>query len=172
ALDGELEPEQRSQLEAHLQVCARCAALWRVLEEVEAMLTAAPLVSARPGFTNRFNARLRQQRSQLRAWLGVFVLGFSVVGAALILLPLILGMLWPFVQLLGRPATLTTLFDSASAISHTLRTVGAALWASAWALGAFAVGTPLFWLLIVTVLSATVLWIFTLRRLALRGVLL
>lgn len=171
ALDGDLKPEQRAQLDTHLQVCAQCAALWRALGEVETLFSTAPVVSPRPGFTNRFNARLRQQRSQPRVWLGVFVLGFSVVGAAVILLPLTLGIVWPFVQLIGQPATSAALFDNASAISQTLLAVGAALWVSAWALGAFAVTTPLFWLLTITVLLATMLWVLTLRRLALQGLL-
>lgn len=171
ALDGELKPELRAQLEAHLQACAQCTTIWQALGEVETLLATAPIVSPRPGFTGRFNARLRQQRSQPRAWLGVLVLGFSVVGAAAIVLPLTLGLVWPLVQFIAQPATPAALFDNASAVSQTLLTVGAALWASARALGEFAVGTPLFWLLTLGVLLATALWIFTLRRLALQGLL-
>lgn len=172
ALDGDLLPEQRAQLEAHLQNCARCATLWQALSEVETLFSAAPIIPPRPGFTGRFKARLKQQRSQPRALWGVFVLGLSVVGTAAIVLPLTFGLLWPLVQMLGQPATSAAVFDNASAVSQTLFTVGAALWSAARALGEFAVGTPLVWLLVLGILLATALWVFAIRRLALQGLLL
>jgi predicted anti-sigma-YlaC factor YlaD len=172
ALDGDLKPEQHVQLDAHLLSCAQCAALWQTLAEVETLFSEAPVVSPRPGFTGRFNARLKQQHSQPRALWGVFVLGLSVVSTAAVVLPLTLGVLWPLVQLLGQPATSVALFDNASAISQTLFTVGAALWAAARALGEFAAGTPLVWLVTLGILLATALWVFAIRRLALQGLML
>ncbi len=171
ALDGDLRPEHRLQLDAHLRDCAQCATMWQTLNEVEALLSTAPLVAPRPGFTRRFTARLKAQRSPSRALWGVLALGLGVIGAAAVVLPLTLGMVWPLIQLIGQPAASAALVNNASAVSQTLLIVGAALWAAARALGEFAIGTPLVWLLILGVFLATTLWVVALRRIALQGLM-
>lgn len=60
-LDGLAGPEQQAALLAHTAGCAACRAEWQAIQEVDALLTAAPLVSAPAGFTDRVLARLPER---------------------------------------------------------------------------------------------------------------
>jgi len=60
--DTDLTPEQKLELQAHLRVCAQCAAL----TDVNLVLREARVISPAAGFTARFHVRLTAQRQAQR----------------------------------------------------------------------------------------------------------
>jgi anti-sigma factor RsiW len=169
ALDGALPAAQRAELNTHLSECAACAAAWDSLHHADRWLAHAPLAAPRPGFTGRFNARLQQRRSRPKAVWGALALGFGAVGAAALVLPAGVGLLWSLVQLAGQPATTAALFNSASAASQVVLALLNALFVTARGVGELALATPLAWALAALALAATALWFYMLRRLSLQG---
>ena len=172
ALDGELSFAQREELETHVAGCAECEARWGVLARVDALFTEAPLIAPRSGFTGRFNARLKQRRSQPRPLWGVFALGLGVMGGAALILPFGLSLLWTLAQALGQPATAAAVFDSASAVSNVAVTLIGAITAILRSLGEYALGAPAVWAGVMMSLIVVVAWFYLMRRLALQGLLL
>lgn len=169
ALDDALPPAQRQELTAHLGECPACSAAWDGLQRADRLLAQAPLAAPRPGFTGRFNARLRQRRSQPQAVWGALALGLGAVGAAALVLPAGVGLLWTLAQLAGQPATATALFNSASAASQVMLALLNALYVTARGVGELALVSPLAWALTLSALGATALWVYVLRRLSLQG---
>jgi anti-sigma factor RsiW len=163
ALDEGLPPARRAELDGHLAECEACAAAWDALLQVDRLFASAPLAAPRAGFTTRFNARL-QQRSRPRAVWGALALGFGAVGAAAFVLPVGVSLLWSLAQVVGRPAASAALLNSASATSEVGLALVRALFVAALALGEWAVGMPLFWVVVLAALLATGVWIYMLRR--------
>jgi anti-sigma factor RsiW len=78
-LDGELNPVELAELQAHLAGCSACQHSYQALQRVDLLFRAASieLVGPRPGFSQRFEARLAQQQAAAlprRVWWGVGVL--------------------------------------------------------------------------------------------------
>lgn len=86
-----LAPSEKRLLDAHLQECPSCLAL----AEVSVALRSARSVAPSNGFVKRFRQRLaaRQQAQRRR-----FVLGLLLL--ALIVLGILLGFSWPFLNVL------------------------------------------------------------------------
>ena len=86
-----LTTEQEAELLAHLKECDDCRTLARVWQQVDTHLRDAPLTEPQPGFTQRWEARLlddrkRTQRNQTAAVLGFSAFGVITLLAALFLL--------------------------------------------------------------------------------------
>jgi predicted anti-sigma-YlaC factor YlaD len=84
-LEGELTPDQATDLQEHLRECASCRELVEAWQEVEVQLQEAPLAAPQPGFANRWQARLEADLRRLHRRQTLAVLAFSVAGAALLL---------------------------------------------------------------------------------------
>jgi anti-sigma factor RsiW len=169
ALDDALPAAQRAELNLHLADCPACAAAWDGLHRVDHLLAQAPLAAPRPGFTGRFSARLQQRRSRPKAIWGALALGFGAVGAAALVLPAGVGLLWSLARLAGQPATSAALLDSASAASQVMLALLNALFVTVRGLGELALVSPVAWALALAALGATLLWVYVLRRLSLQG---
>lgn len=169
ALDGRLAEAQRADLRAHLAECAACAAAWVDLQQVDQWLARPALAGPRPGFTGRFQARLRQRRAHPRAVWGAVVLGFGTLSLASLLLPAGLGLLWSLAQMLGQPAASAALLDNASSVSQVALTLFNALALTLKSVGAAALVSPLAWGAALAALAAAGLWIMVISRLTLQG---
>jgi hypothetical protein len=71
-LDGVLEPEVRSEMEAHLAGCAACAAFEQDVREGMAALREAEAVEPSPILVNRILFQIPAKRAGWRKWLGRF----------------------------------------------------------------------------------------------------
>jgi hypothetical protein len=79
--DEALTPQQKRELQAHLQTCAECASL----AEVDMVLKSVKAAAPAEGFADRFQVRLEAQKKALRRryfW-GYFILVLSVASVAL-----------------------------------------------------------------------------------------
>jgi anti-sigma factor RsiW len=88
-----LDADDKRQLDAHLQVCPRCAALAEVDLALKSTRQAAPA----PGFGERFQVRLAARKQAIRRrniW-GFVVLTFSVLG-------LLAWISWPLIEVAAR----------------------------------------------------------------------
>ncbi len=112
-----LTPAQRRELQDHLQVCPKCAAL----VEVDLALKAARQVAPHEGFTDRFHLRLEAQRKALRRRnvLGFLILALAVVG----------GLVWLILP------TLQLIFQQPVAILASILSFVMSLWSSLRAMG-------------------------------------
>jgi len=61
-LDGELPPEERARVEAHLETCPECRQLLEELRALDTQLAALPGVAASPDFDARLGKRIRRPR--------------------------------------------------------------------------------------------------------------
>jgi anti-sigma factor RsiW len=164
ALDEALTARQRAELDGHLAECAACAATWDALTQVDRLFAPAALAVPRPGFSGRFSARLKQQRARPRAIWGALALGFGAVGAASVVLPLGVSLLWSLAQLVGQPAASAALLNSASATSEVGLALARALFVAALALGEWAVWSPVAWAVFLGALLVSAGWVYMLRR--------
>lgn len=165
--EAPLSPDQRAQLQEHLAACADCQAAWETLNAAERLLKSAPLAAPQAGFTSRFQARLAAERRQARpraVW-GALVLGSGAVGAAAIMLPLGVGVLWSVVQVLREPATSLALLSGYGATANLADTLLDALLLAARALAEWALGNPWVWLAAAGALAATAAWLYLIRKL-------
>jgi anti-sigma factor RsiW len=92
--DEPLEPEQRAELQEHLETCESCTRLAAVWQDTEALLSSTPMQAPQPGFTQRWQSRfaadvVRRQRKQT-----MLMLAFYLGGALFLMVPLVL-ILWP-----------------------------------------------------------------------------
>ncbi len=76
--DEQLTPEKNSELQAHLRICAKCAAL----AEANLALHSAVMAAPAPGFASRFQARLAAQKKvqRRRYFLGGMILLMAGLG--------------------------------------------------------------------------------------------
>jgi len=155
--DQPLTPQQKRDLQAHLQNCPQCAAL----AEVNLALTSARMVPPQAGFADRIQLRLAAQKRALRArnlW-GFLILVVSVVS-------ILAWLAWPLVKIVLRSpvdvlvswlSNLVSLWASLQAMSHVsavlLRVVPGFIPASAWAILLLAAG------------GCSLLWAFSLVKL-------
>jgi anti-sigma factor RsiW len=165
ALDGELRPDQRLQLEEHVGGCAGCRSLWEALSEVDRLFTAEPPVAPRPGFTGRFNARLSQQRSRPHLVWGALALGLGSVTAAALVVPLGAGLILSAVRVVQQPAASAALLSSLAAVGEVAGTLLEALLTLLRVLAVWAVTNPLMWAASLTALMMTGVWVLVMRKL-------
>jgi predicted anti-sigma-YlaC factor YlaD len=111
-LEGEPMGEKKERLEEHLVVCPRCRDELAALEEVDSLLSEAPLLSPQPGFTAQVMARLAQREARRRLMrIAPALVAVSFMLTSLVLLSLV-GLLTPWWGSLAAPATLINLgFD-------------------------------------------------------------
>jgi predicted anti-sigma-YlaC factor YlaD len=89
-IDGELSGEEQEVLKGHLEGCPGCREELQALEEVVAIFSGIPLLSPRPGFTERVMARLAQREASRRVWKAMpALMGASLLLAIFASLPLI-----------------------------------------------------------------------------------
>lgn len=92
-LDHEaLTPEERRQMQAHLEGCGQCQRLQRRWQMVHQELRARPTVAPVPGFSQRFKASLveRRAREQRRQAWRIFS---AFLGGAMLILLILAGYL-------------------------------------------------------------------------------
>jgi hypothetical protein len=166
ALEADLAPPQRAELNSHLAGCLECQSLWEALNAAHGLLQTAVLAQPRAGFAGRFNARLtQQQRVQPRLWWGVLALGFSSLGAAALTLPIGFGFLFSAVRVAQQPAAGAALMSGFNALALFASAVGAALLTTAQAVALTALAQPVVWVSAMGALLIVVAWALTVRRL-------
>jgi len=116
--DEPLTPQQKRELQAHLQECLDCASL----AEVSLALKSVQAASPAEGFAGRFRVRLEAEKKALRRrnfW-GFFILSVSVISVAVWLSwPLLKTALQSPVNLLASWLTyLVSLWASLEAMGH------------------------------------------------------
>ncbi len=156
--DPSLNPEQKRELQSHLQACAHCTALAEINLELHSVKMTAPA----PGFTQRFQKRLETRRVRERRdrLAGSLVLVFGGLG-------LVAWFTAPYlIRFLGSPAEwiaaginfLLTLISMAEAIGD----IGSILFR---VLPGFI--PPFAWLVIISTLSGLgLLWSVSIWRFA------
>jgi len=93
--EEKLPSDQILTLQAHLKSCSSCRQLADAWQQVDAQLSAAPVLAPETGFTNRLQMRLEIERQRLQRRQTMAVLGFSILAASLLLGCLvILAMPW------------------------------------------------------------------------------
>ena len=92
--DGELSPERRRDLEAHLPGCPGCLALLRDLEEQNAALAALRGDEPRPPAALKRNLRRRLRRTALLTLARVLILAL-VVAVVAAFVPMVMAREWP-----------------------------------------------------------------------------
>lgn len=168
-LDEALPADRRTELHAHLAECAACTERWEALNRVHTLFAAEPLVAPRTGFTGRFKARRRQQRSQPRTVWGFITLGVSAVGTSVFSMFLLAFSFWPLAQMVGQPAAANAVFNNVTVASRLASTLAGALWVVVKALGQVILFSPVAWAVALTGLVVAVGWLFLLRRLNVQG---
>jgi anti-sigma factor RsiW len=78
SLDGLLHAGEEARLQDHLRQCTRCARQWQIWHDLDSLMAAIPQVAPRPGFVERFEARVEQHEQRHHRWLGV-VLGVLAI---------------------------------------------------------------------------------------------
>ena len=157
----ELTPDQRSDLETHLQECEACSRLAEADRALEKALTLVQMSEPKPGFTQRWRARMDERRitAHRRQTSGVLV--FLSFGATALLLPILLNALLVLIS----PEDV--LFDLAGALVDwlsLLKLIGNFVTTSVSTL--FSTIPLVWWMLMITILAGLgVLWGFSLQRL-------
>jgi anti-sigma factor RsiW len=170
ALDEILPAERRAELHAHLAECPACTERWEALNRVHTLFAAEPLVVPRSGFTGRFKARVRQQRSQPRTVWGFITLGVSAAGTSVFAMVVLAFSFWPLAQLVGQPAAANAVFNNVTVASRLASTLAGALWVVVKALGQVVLFSPAAWAIALVGLVAAGVWVFLLRRLSVQGI--
>jgi len=156
-----LTPEEHQLLQEHLKSCEDCRLLSEAWQEVEFRLKASPMRSPEPGFIDRWQLRLADDRlkQQRRQSLSTLALG----GAAALVLLVILGVwAWPLLRdplpyLMLWSYQLITTFYRISGVGQALGTVARAI---------FGLVPGTLWVaLLVALGSLGVIWIVTFRKL-------
>ena len=163
--EARLAPDQRSQLEDHLVDCGECQSVWEALVEVDRLFKAEPMATPRPGFTGRFKARLEQRHSRPRAVGGALALGLGAVGAAALVLPVGVGLLFSAARVVQEPAATAALYSGFNTTASFARTVLDALFIAGRALVEWALVNPLMWAACVGAAAATAMWFYFMRKL-------
>ena len=86
-LDGTLDPAEKAELLKHLDVCDDCCVLFRELEQLSALLRAAPEVSVPPSTipdaVGAMAAAARRNRTKRNQWVSVAAVLMVFAGSAL-----------------------------------------------------------------------------------------
>ncbi len=98
ALDGQLSPQDRADLDLHLATCTDCRKRWEAFQSIDHALSGAQAVMPAPGFAARFAVRLAQQQQAQQAaqyrmltWLGAMAAAATAVAIGLVPSILIVG---------------------------------------------------------------------------------
>jgi hypothetical protein len=156
-----LNPEESLLLQEHLKSCDACRQLSEAWGEVEYRLKASPMRSPEPGFIDRWQLRLADDRlkQHRRQSFSTLALGSA---AALVLLIVLGAWAWP---LLRDPLPYLMLWSYQLITTfYTLSGVGQALGTVARAIFGLVPGT-LWVALLVALGSLGVIWIVTFRKL-------
>lgn len=164
ALDDDLRPNEQEQLDAHLADCEECQMQWAALNDMSRLFMAAPLAAPRSGFAGRFKARLAQQRSRPRLMWGALALGLSSVGAAALVIPLGLNLIFSTVRVAQQPATTLALFSGLSATTLFVAALLEAVLIILRAVASFALTQPVLWLAAGGALVVVAAWALMMRR--------
>jgi anti-sigma factor RsiW len=155
ALDGDLQADDRQELQAHLHTCPACAREWQALQTIHRLLLQAPFLMPAAGFAQRTLAHLPNRRYRLLT-LGVIygILLFS--GLA----PLALAG-WLLLQIgpaLNQPAFVRSLLQVGNEIWRLVIVAAGAFWQGLGSLGNLVGQRPavIGWLLLMV--GFVVLW--------------
>lgn len=129
ALDHEASAEQMAALQAHLKVCADCAARWLRWQALDARLRAAPMLAAPPQFAERVLARLESRRRQSLwgGWLGVGLLTIWLAAAGVLALAVLGGAAWALAHPVQASMALAACAQLLSSALWPVRSVGIVL---------------------------------------------
>lgn len=83
---NDLSPEEERTLQEHLQNCPSCREFDESLREMESRLKAQTMISPNPGFTQRWQMRLAQERARIQMRQTRVFLAATLGGAVLLLL--------------------------------------------------------------------------------------
>jgi anti-sigma factor RsiW len=164
ALDGLLPPEQKAALSEHLVLCPECQSAWVALGRVERLLAAPPLASPRPGFTNRFAARLEQRNSRARAVWGAMALGMGASTAVLAVLVTGGTLAASGASYFQGPAAVSALQAGVATVSTFLAVVLNALFNTAAGFAWPILTSPFTWFLVRVLLALVALWFYLIFR--------
>lgn len=81
--DQQLTQEEMREVEAHTAACPSCHTALEALRHVDRLLASAPMMSPRPGFSVRFQARLAARRRRHRTWAGLITLTLATLALTL-----------------------------------------------------------------------------------------
>jgi len=110
-LDGLLDQEQVTRLQAHLAHCEACRAEWEAVHWLSSILEAEPAAAPAPDFAARGNLRLQRRetrRRRVRGGIGVLLGSVGLWGAAAVAVAFLFVVLWqPLLRIVwldvGRP---------------------------------------------------------------------
>jgi hypothetical protein len=151
-------------LHEHLLTCVHCRELTAAWQGVEHQLMTAPTVSPSPGFTERWQARLIEERIRRGNRQVKYFLAFSL-GGAVLLLGILAYLIWPVIQspypiILALAVRITSAFTTADHITSTLSTLLTIT---------LRVIPPTLWVgSAVALFSLCIVWIFILRKVVLQ----
>ncbi len=154
--DQPLTPEQKRELQSHLQVCTSCTAIAESNLALHSTQKAAPAA----GFTERFQARLIQRRREQR-WRQVMGSLVLVIGGV----ALLYWLAGPLVQEMMRsPAEwITAVVGYFLFILTSIQAWSEAGWVLLRVVPNFI--SPSGWIVLLSVVSGlTILWMFSIRR--------
>jgi len=172
-LDNQLNPNEVTELETHLNDCVACRQTYEAMQHVHGLLRSAAtrMVAPNPGFTQRFEARLAHPQPATRLWqlwltIGVLFLGtFFIFGLWLIGGGITLVGFSSYVldaRLLNQ--WLYALIDSIADLRLALD-LGTLLLKTSYLM----MGQPLFWGGVIATVSLIGFWVWMMRALSRRS---
>jgi len=144
-LDGELAPEEKGLVEAHMKVCPRCAAEMAALERTVNEIRLFPFPALSPDFPSRVTARIKSKPAETPL----------LLACALAAAPFVAGFVLMAFALSSVGSALLTMFVSTVGVG--LRVYSAAVGSLNWGLQVEAIA-------VLTVVLAALVWAF--RRIA------
>lgn len=155
SLDGELQQDEMTQLNAHLQSCPSCSQQWESIQAIHQLFLQAPVLSPAADFTQRTLARLPNPRHRLMALSAVY--GLLLLSG---LVPLFL-FIWLATQIrpaFNQPAFVDGLLQGGEQLLGLGQTILAAFWQSLSDLGELIGQEPAIIGLMLVMLGAIFLW--------------
>jgi len=155
SLDGELQQDEMTQLNAHLQSCPSCSQQWESIQAIHQLFLQAPVLSPAADFTQRTLARLPNPRHRLMALSAIY--GLLLLSG---LVPLIL-FIWLATQIrpaFNQPAFVDGLLQGGEQLLGLGQTILAAFWQSLSDLGELIGQEPAIIGLMLVMLGAIFLW--------------
>jgi anti-sigma factor RsiW len=165
ALDGRLSPDEQARLDRELAASPEARARWWALVEAVQLLQAAPKAAPRPGFSRRFQERLRQRRSKTKMVWGALTLVLAapvgmVVMAVLILVPLL-------ILAASSPQGLSAPVAGIGFGLADARVLLEAVVTSAFILAGWAFSQPAAWLVLPLGGAVVAVWLYVVRKMTL-----